>query len=567
MKKSFPQAFFCIFLALILIFEGLGLPNGHELSFNLILLMPFFLFFLDLIYKRRIIIPKKISFLFFLFLVLTLFSTILSVDVQRSFEYFLFYLSLYLIFVYVYNHKSELYKPLIFFIFAFSVIFFGYSIIIKFLFNQPWAFFLIPKSGYQFVYPFFQAHNHLGDFLVISLVLLLYSYINTKQKLYLFFFLFFIPPFLLSYSRSAYVSLSLTSVLLMFFFIKSKKIKILSTVSIFVAVIFLISSFFLFVGVEQARKSPILRPFHKILIKNFELEKKELLANRDQYLLQALSSFREKPFFGVGPSNFTYASRKYSASTFNRSSSSHNLFLDVLIENGIFSFVIFLLIIFSMILSSLKNTNSLFFVFLAMLINFQTDYTHTIYSFFLLFFIIAGLIWREKQKGNEYQQLLMAPLILSTLIFIMTNLIIWSNLAFKSQKPRLGFFLYPFNKQVCFSLTEEKMLNFCGRFYSGDFKVLENIGRTYEQYRKENEALVYYEKAYQVDQFTGFVLVKKIYTLKNKLEGASEARKFISETFCKYTNSKDIGFIPMQTKTEITTLFLEMKDLDCPKDL
>jgi len=472
-------------------------------------------------------------------------------------------LSLFLIFIYVYNHKSELYQPVIFLIFAFSVVFFAYSIIIKFLFNQPWFFFLIPKSGYQLVYPSFQGHNHLGDFLVISLVLLLHSYVSTKEKMYLFFFFFLLPPFFLSYSRSAYISLSLTSALLMFFFIKSKKVKIKSASFIFMVVIFLITSFFLFVSGEPARKNPILRPFHKILIKRFELEKKELVANRDQYLFQGLSSLREKPFFGIGPNNFLYVSKKYSKAPFGWAESSHNLFLDILVENGFFAFCFFFLIILLMVAASLGKPTNLFFVFLAMLINFQTDYTHRIYSFFSLFFIITGIIWGEKQRRHDYQQTSMAPLILSTLIFVISNLIIWSNFAFRSQKPRLGFFLYPFNKEACFSLSEEKILNFCGRFYSGDFKVLENIGRTCEQHRKENEALTYYEKAYQVDQFTGFSLVKKIYNLKNKLEGATKSRKFIHQVFCQYTSLEDADFIPIQTKMEITNLFLERKNLEC----
>lgn len=565
MKKSFSQVFFCIFLALILIFEGLGLPNGREISFYFILIMPFFLFLLDFTHKRPIIFPKKISLLFFLFLAFSFVSTILSVDIQRSFEYFLFCSSLFLIFVYIYNHQSELNKPLIFLLFVFSVIYFAYSIIIKFLYNQSWVFGLIPKSGYQFVYPFFQGHNHLADFLVVGLILLFYSFVKTRQKWYLFFFLFFLPPFLLSYSRSAYISLSLTSALLTFFFIKTKKMKILSVSSLLLAIIFLISSFFLFIGVEQARKNPILRPYHKILIKKFELEKKELVANRDQYLLQALSSFAEKPFFGIGPNNFTYASKKYSNIPFSWVESSHNLFLDILVESGFFAFCFFFLTILLIVAASFKKADGLFFVFLAMLINFQTDYTHRIYSFSLLFFIIAGAIWREKQRRRDNRQRLPASLILSSSIFIMTNLIIWSNLAFRSQKPRLGFFLYPFNREVCFSLTEEKILNFCGRFYSGDFKVLENIAKIYGQHNQENSALAYYKKAYQVNQFTGFNLVKKIYTLKNKLEGESEARKFISETFCKYTNLEDIDFIPIQAKTEISDIFLEMKNLECPK--
>jgi tetratricopeptide (TPR) repeat protein len=201
-----------------------------------------------------------------------------------------------------------------------------------------------------------------------------------------------------------------------------------------------------------------------------------------------------------------------------------------------------------------------------MLINFQTDYTHTIYSFFLLFFIIGGLIWREKQKRGNYRRTSLTPLIFSVLIFIMTNLIIWSKLAYKNQRPWLGFFLYPFNKQACFSLKEEGMMSFCSRFYSRDHNVLIIIGNLYEQYNQEDKALVYYKKAHQTDQLNSFSLIKKIYNLKIKLEGAAEAKKFITESYCQYINSKDIEYIPIQVKTEITNLFLQMKDLSCPKN-
>lgn len=398
---------FLPFFISIALLEGLGVPNGREVAFYLILVMPVFLILADLIDKRTTLYPAKLTLLFMVFLILTAISSFFSLDFSRSFPQLLFYLALFLIFLWTYNHQDELKGMIIFLIFSLSVIFSIYSLL-----PLIWPS-LIPSHGYQFIFSNFGSHNHLGDFLLLPLIISFYKSIQTKQRIYLLG-LIFLPFFLLSFSRSAYSALIVTLSVLIVYLFRIRKIKMGSLVV--GAVLIILALFFFLTSVWEARQIPLLKGAHQFLEENANLQDKFFLANRLAFARQAVLSFKEAPYFGVGPNNFVYASQKYTQ-TGRWAYSSHNIFLDILAENGLLAAITFMGIIGLVLIKAFIRPTIYSFLFLAMLINFQTDYTHTIYSFMLLFFILMGLQFKENEIFRSH-----LPVVLSFLVLILASL-------------------------------------------------------------------------------------------------------------------------------------------------
>ena len=132
-----------------------------------------------------------------------------------------------------------------------------------------------------------------------------------------------------------------------------------------------------------------------MLVKKNDLRHKSLLGGRPQILTQGLSYILERPLLGAGPGNFIYASQKLRNGSYTETA--HNIFVDILVENGIPAGVVFLLIIIEFFRRSDKKLP--FFLALGLLVNFQTDYTYRIYSLFLLFFIILGLFKIQRKQS------------------------------------------------------------------------------------------------------------------------------------------------------------------------
>jgi len=399
MKNSLPIVLLVVvFLFFIIVFEGLGVDVGREAALFLIIFMAPILFIHMLFHKRNVVFPKVTSIFFLLFITSALISTVISVDVTQSAKYLLLLISSFLIFLVSHNYRHELEKPLIILIFASSILFTIYYLLLNFhLLNL-----FIPQNGYQFVYSRFLSHNHIGDFLVLSIIFCTYYLYKRKQYsstinyqlLAIIYLLFSIPLVLFSYSRSAYLTLAATITFIHLASLQKKHswpTKWVLRITIFI--VLLTSSYFLIATTHQAQKQPITSSVNKSLVQKGGLEYKDILGSRLEYAKQALISAQRSPLFGIGPNNFQSVSKQYSKASIQATTTTHNIFLEILVGQGLFGILPFLGLIIMILLKSRKN--ALFFAMLAMLINFQTDYTYQIYSFFLLFFVIAGILQKD----------------------------------------------------------------------------------------------------------------------------------------------------------------------------
>lgn len=387
-----------IFLSIItaaLVLEGTGIRYSRELAFSTLILLSIYCLFV--VIKNHYHIPNKLGLLYLTFLILTCFSTIISKDIYRSIGYLFLYFSLGIVFIYGYNNKKSLTQYLVPIIFSLSLFFSVYSIIVN---NLNFKFWLIePISGYQLVFPFFSSHNNLGDFLTLPLICLFYYLLIDHKHIFIKIScaLLILPFFLFSYSRSAYVSFIVSAGLMLAYF-TNKKFKLLTSSQILILLFMALSTLFLFSVASDKMQMKQLIIFNNILMNRNGLSStKSLSGERLSYTKDALLSLQSYPLLGVGPNNFIYISKQYMTKPWLWSETSHNIFLDILSENGIPAGILFILILFYIFWNSEKNI--FFFLAITLLINFQTNYTFKIYSLIFLFVIFLSLLYVDKSKS------------------------------------------------------------------------------------------------------------------------------------------------------------------------
>lgn len=201
---------FYLFL-LIFFLEG-GAFLNREYIFFLYSLIPAFYYLEKEFKKEAIFLPKKIFISYFLFIIFSFPSFWFSVDRINTVDHLFFYIAAFFILIIAFNEKEKIIKKLKKILIFLGGVFSLLSLLPKELF--------IP-TALQLIFPFYPNHNHLGDFLGMILVWLLYDWIKNRNKRDLITFLIFLPFFIFSFSRSAYLDFLIIGGLI---FLKSKKI-------------------------------------------------------------------------------------------------------------------------------------------------------------------------------------------------------------------------------------------------------------------------------------------------------------------------------------------------------
>lgn len=384
---------------LVLVLEGLGLNSGREATFIIsITIFPLLLCLMSIM-KKQIAFPAKSTLFFLLFLISSLISTLFSKEPSQSIPYFFYLISLFSVYIFSYNYKSILEKYLINVILSIAVLFCLYSIML----NSHLLNLFLPIDGFQFVYSRYSSHNHLGDFLALPITLtLFYVYTRKYTLISLIGMMLFVPLLIFSYSRSAYITTILMVCIVYVHFLTSTSVfqKLISKLLISAL---LVSGLLLYITVSSESKSqPIPSQVNRYLAIEGGLKNKLLFGKRPEYLQQGYESVLKHPIIGVGPNNFLYVSKTYAVDSYYITNVAHNVFLEILVGEGIFGLAFFSLFLIYVLRS--KKSKS-YFLFLAMLINFQTDYTYAIYSFLALFFVLASQTITEKESVLKLQNL------------------------------------------------------------------------------------------------------------------------------------------------------------------
>lgn len=290
--------------------------------------------------------------IFSLFLFFATLATIFSPVFSRSlntlvlyFAYFIYFLSSQVLV----KEKKELFKELL----VISILF--PSLILCFLS----FYFLIAKepppfAGMNLIFANF-GHNHLVDFLIFAFPLALVLFFKEKKKnkklLFLCLNLIFLTGFILSFSRGGILMAILEILLFILMLKKTKKLTnreaaAYQLFSFFITLLLVLSLGVSIFGYYYFGKEKVKG------LENFFLKKafrEPPISSRLDYYRQTILAFKERSIMGWGLDNFRYLSSKYQSEPNGWSWHSHNHFLQMFAETGIFGGIILLLLILSVI--------------------------------------------------------------------------------------------------------------------------------------------------------------------------------------------------------------------------
>ncbi len=512
--------------------EGLGLWVDRRLFLLYFTCISTFFYLFLSFSSKSLKIPFKVTYLFVLFLFFSLISSLLfSLDKQNSFELFLLFYSSFLLFIFFYNYKKEGVNFIYFFCIILGLFLCAYSFCIPFFQQKNWSF-LIPTSEKQFVFPFYNNHNHLGDFIGLPLTIALYYILKEKRYLNIFPFLFCFAVIIITSSRSAYLSCFVLCLILLLYFRKTISAKILPVFFIFLSSLVYIAYIISF---PQKTDSFFYKP-QKYIETILHSPSRNLLEGHDVFIKQAIFSAIKHPLFGVGGGNFLLASVQHNENH-AISDSAHNIFFELAAEQGLLATLFFLLLIGLIIKQILKRPSLSGFLFFYLLFNFQTDYTYQIYSFFLLLIIFGSLSYQENKEFpislSFYGLFCCIPLIVLTCICT-------SNLMLKMGRPEQAIQWYPLNKEAyinAIDLSQDNTLSYIEKGeqiapYDGDLILIS--ADFFLRQGNKSKALSYYEKIYELNKYCSFYFVEQIYQLKKDVYSRKEADYFLQRVVYYY---------------------------------
>jgi O-antigen ligase len=319
--------------------EDLSIFRPYITVISFLILLFFFLKEFGLVFNKYPRIPKIILWFVGLISMTLLISSFLSIDFVTSLSaltrLIAFFIFCYLIYSQIKDVKTIYFLIISLFL---SVIIVGFTMIIEFF--EKGASFFVNEEALLRIAGIYENPNYVGMLLVITIPLTLgFLMIDTtiKQKykyVLLFFLLFQIVLLLLSDSRASFLSISISTILLLF--ASSKNVKLIFTSIILVITINILMFLDLTAMVEL-----FLRP--------------ERIGTRDMIWATGWNVISDNLLFGTGVDTFEKVFYSYAPSSFleilDTSSKSnsvsphpHNLFLYFWAENGIlglFSVILF----------------------------------------------------------------------------------------------------------------------------------------------------------------------------------------------------------------------------------
>ena len=520
MHKSL-SVFFWVYFLTTLLTGSLALTGTADLNQKLLLALPLLLALITFNSIAKPQLNKTLFWLLSIFALTMLTAFLFSQHYGNSATHLVRWLSGLSVFVFAIWFGPEI-RPKLAKILMFLGIFFSLFFLALNYLPQYFGF-LMQQNGYNLVFPTYRLHNHLGDFLVLPVIVLIYNLRQGKKPLFtLAWIIVFGLLIFYSYSRSSYTALGAGLVTLFFTQLKQK-----SKFSQLVSLTLLLIGAILFLLLTTQESNLKLSFFSAI-------ENKLLLNGRDQYWGASIKAIQDYFWFGIGEGNFVYAMGRYSSIPFNWTESSLNLFLSVFSENGVFAFVVFMALVIWVIKNNRFDLN--FVLLTALLINFQTDYTYEIVGMWLLFWLIMGLSVRH---NPAYQPIRQNWLILPGLIgiLLLLQLVITPVLGL-FRLHSLAFIANPLDsnnqeKLIINQLFTQKYsqaeLQLClyQRFYRADFSRQYATANYYLALNQPQKALASYYQAYLWNPYANLDVYRQIYELETKLNGKEKANLFL----------------------------------------
>ena len=519
-----PFSLILFFLSIsgIFLIDVFGNYNVSQLSFFLVLLAPFFLFLLTKIERKKVYLPIKETIFYLIFIIFSVISTFFAIDKEIAFKSLLLYGAGYFFFIFSFNYQESFNKYFKWFLIIISL----FSSLI-FLIDKVFHLSLFTDAASLFYGRYY--HNELGNLLILGIVICLFKILFESKNKFFILLLFFLPFFVFSYSRSAYLALIIIGTT--FFFIKKNWLVIVVTI--------LITGLFFITTTEVNRFFPT--PIKEFMENKLLLpKKKSFTGKRQQHFYYALLSIKDRPFFGYGPQNLYLSTIKKQFNWQEGMTTAHNIILDIFAENGVLagtSFLIFLILLFIKM-----RKNLYFYLFLSLTLIFLFGFSHRYTSFFLLWMILMGISFESQKKDKiiKNDTILSAAFIL----FIFAQVILIGKIFYNIGLTSLSLKIYPLKSEVYREIIETNIkkgekeeglrnLTKYDSIFKEGFIANLNKGKFYEELNDKKNAVYFYKKAIYDKPLSSSTLLSKIIALYVDLDGEDigklETTKFINQ--------------------------------------
>ncbi|MFZ2026351.1 MAG: O-antigen ligase family protein [Microgenomates group bacterium] len=527
--------FYVTFLAISLV-EGIHFILDLRFLYFFIFALPLFLFLFDP--KKHYSIPKVFLGLSIVYMGSSFISLINSKQIGVSIELFLRDLSLVLLFLYVFQHAKLIKKQLPRLIVALAVVFVAVSL---FCLYTPYGREFIKGVRLNLLFNPAYLHKTIGDYLVFPLLISIYTFFVKRKKIWLVPFILLLPIFLLSFSRTAYITLAV-SLLILFYSHRAliKKESLSLVISLGVNGLFILGACMLFVTRVNNETLTLLQNNSSI---QGMLHARPLIFSRSPYWIMGIKGFLLEPFVGIGQGNFPYLSYRFTDELFVSTITSFNLIIDMLAEQGIFAAAGLVLLVCYIIVAADKKSLS-FLLFSSLCISFLGFSTYTYTQLWMLFFILGGLALASNDKVRVFSMPKKALLIVTSIGVVYIQLLFTHSFLIKSGQYKIAQAIYPFDRENMETLIE-KSHKYESRFtiasyinqYQNAFSIdafrLEYVGDKYTEFGSryyDKKALQAYEESFLWGGYIyGDSLVdrmEKLYTLKRDLEGQKAADRY-----------------------------------------
>ncbi len=486
-------------------------------------------------------------------------SLLFSINKEASVNSVLWFCAFTLFFLYSSTYQENR-KNIIRTIFAVSLLYCA-----GFIIWRLYPHILSIQHADQLMIPFYQPHNHLGDLLGISILIALYYFTANPRLIYLIPVGFFFPFLLISFSNSAYLSFTITSLLIFLNGIKKGALGTKKTILIlfFFCIGILV---FVFGSVRLLPKTPIQQKINKIFSNTFSFSPKTTGSNRIVYFAQALEGIQRHPLFGVGPNNFAELSRELKKSRDDFTTDAHNVFFEISVESGILTLLFFALFVFTVMRRGINNASLLFFLFLYLLLNFQTDYTYKIASAFFLFIVFAAQ--SENRSEAKPSRLLTAGYIIGSFVLQITVIFLLASLIFqKVENPYLAIRCNPFNRTAYYDLINQAVKTVNKEkvdVYAIKLRAISSVNTqselvladAYKAVGEPKKQYITLQTAYRLQPLLSTSYMETLFNLTVKYESRKQAEQLITTYIA---NRKKASFFSADKQT-----FTELKNL-CAK--
>ncbi len=270
--------------------------------------------------------------------------------------------------------------------------------------------------------------NAFADLLIVSITLsvihLFQSKANLKyNKLPILVLFINLIAFWLTFSRSAYLSLAVALFFGFFVLLFQKKETLISLLKKG-AMLLLVSLFALSASMVVSLNSEYSSDFID-RVQTSDPSSIQSATERPNIWSGAISIFQGYPIFGSGAGSFEYMYPQYQKELLAKAPHAHNLFLKILSENGLITFIPFLLLLLAAFHpKNLKTSLPVYIAFLSLNIHFLFDYNLDFPLLASLYFILLGqLLYDQSNIKFQKDKLLKITGFLLTIIFIVVTIL------------------------------------------------------------------------------------------------------------------------------------------------